>query len=562
MSVSSFTIDLPRHLDALRHANGRELEFGPGVYDFGGADISGGGLSPGGDVGPVNIVGVPGQTVFKNIGTAHYSGQVSFRGVTFKDCAQPVYMTGVVDFVRIFDCNFEDATRSIFHNDTAGTAENVQIIGNTFRNSIAIDDFVGCVLFDRAAGISDMLIAGNRALGIKAHGANHAHCFIAGDADMPAKNFQRIVMERNFLSQCGNFCEDAPTVSSLGCAIVGVDSTQDKNVLRDGGWINAFYMKGHGNQQTSNRAHNPQWSGVTMKTDMDGASRDNFQNGNLVTGCVDAKAAIRMFGRGRSDANQVDIVSTDKASTTEGGFAFRCTPSTTDGPLRIGGTFKAPRGIEVTTAGDVTIDAALASDSDGITVMGGAYGDPGAVRITGSVRCAGRAVYVHSADSALVHDFRFETRNANHPFFLFTKQSNKLSSVSASLSGACPQALTLYGSGSGHVTYAADIDCVAVQPMNQAVRSLGSSLHIDGLSVRADVGSVVRIDSDMSAVVLNAAKVNGAVVRSIQSEKSFEDLVITNGMLPFPDDVAAHTGATVTRSRICNNKTSQGLTQP
>ena len=576
---------------------GLTLAFGSGTFTFGGSNITNNGLlTPGNDIGAVNIEGVEGflfpgstiplgATIFENIGTAHYGDAVRFRGVTFRNCVGPIYMTGNVDSFAVSDCRFLDCRRSMYHNDDSSGvyAKNGRIVNNYFQNTAAISDFSGAIIFHKTRTITDFDVIGNMMVDLTADATttNLVYCIAFGNSNFATDTNKRIRANNNTIIGCGNHVVATPTTSSFGVLTLADDSEQNGNIIRDGGWINALYMKGHQNRQVGNTVHNPEWAGVTMKVTADTSSRENLQANNVVTGVVDREGAFRMFGRAITIGNQAFTTATAELHPTEGGWAYFVTQSSTHGPLYIQGQFNCPRGIKASCAGDVTIDVNLVSAAGGVDIQNQSGQIVGSVDITGKIECQTEVMYVGIARQVHVHDLEFKTNASGaavSAFFANTQDATTFSNVkgivtdTAADSVALGYVVSLFtedGAVSGLTNHVSKIEGFSVsvfRPLLHFSRTL-SDTNLIGKTVVALRGvdvdlqgetctSILRAQTNTLRATLDNVSVIGTPTRTVDgSGITITDLVIQNGLLNYvtTDNLAGHTNVTATRHRIRNN---------
>lgn len=580
------TDDTAAFTAAIVYANlsGVSLYVPPAVYDFGGNNLSGGGLTPGLDIGSVHMWANQDATL-QNIGTAHFSGEIILSGLNFVSCVQPVYMTGDIDKLTVSKCSFTDFTRAIYHNDnTSGVyVKNVLVEDNIFKNTAAVNDFMGCILLHRASTVTDALVQNNtmQDIVVSSAGTSTFGGFLAGNDTYPTTNYKRIRMVGNRITGCGNFHATMPSGASYGSYILAEDSEQSGNAVKGCGWINGLYMKGHGNTQAFNKVDAPQWGGITMKTAQDTTSKNNVQVGNVVTGVCDRKAAMRMFGRGQSVDNQVDITVTGELHPTEGGFGFRATYSSTHGPLKVTGTYICERGIQITGAGDVTIDANITSNGNGIELLN-SVDLFGTVIISGRVECEGQAVYLNAAKRIDLRDFDFSSNlsgASGQAIFAYTTEAAVMSHVNGLITDTASDGLTLgyvvslfSKTGGDLVNRFGGVDGVNIVTERNLTQVFGffadAGVSGTGRLSFSDIDldlqgntctSLLRLLTDPLYVSVDNVKVNGTLSRTIDgSGITVPDMIVSNGLMNYvaTDNLASHTNATVTRSRIVNNKTA------
>jgi len=343
-------------------------------------------------------------------------------------------------------------------------------------------------------------------------------------------------------------------------------------------------MKGHGNTQAGNCVADPEWAGVTMKTDSDTTSRDNFQTGNVVTGVVDREGAYRMFGRGLSINNQCDTTATDQMNGTEGGWAYFQTNSGTQGPLVISGIFKAPRGIKCTAQGDLKIDVHLTSDEAGIDVQHFSSGRMGTVEISGSVTCPGAPIYVGIARRLDLHDFEFRTNLSGageNAVFANTEERTTIRNISGVItdteadSAALGYVFSLFAEDDGalgqtnHMSSLESVNLITFRPLSYFSRSLAATNLIGDTKVslsEIDIDlqgeactAILRVQTNTRYASLRGVRVVGTPTRTVDGGGiTVADLIIEGGLMNYAatDNLAGHTNATATRSRIGDNKTA------
>lgn len=566
---------------------GVPLFFPAGTYEFGGSNLSNGTLVPGNDIGAVNIEGVYKKTIFNALGSMHVSESVRVHNVKFTSTFIPVYTTGDIDYCDVQFCDFINCTRSIFPNDdTPGVYfKNGLVRYCRFENTAEIDNFIGCVILTKPSIIEDVTIEYNRIIDIRALNTsnNLSYAIYVGDDDVPTENNSRIRINHNTITGCGNHRTSEPASPSFGVCSLGDDCEQIGNIVQDSGWINACYMKGDGNTQADNKVRNPEWGGVTMKVSQDTSSKNNVQTGNVVTGVVDREGAFRMFGRGRSEDNIAETTATGLLHPTEGGFAFFGTPSATQGPMKIGGTFNCPRGIMFTGAGDIEIDVNLTSAAKGVELVssGGVFGS---VDVSGVINAAEDVVYVNAARRVNVHDLDCSTSwsgSTLSAFFLYTEESNRIGNVNLVVLDpladgvALGYAASLYAKAGGtggltnHFSGVYGLNVVTFRNLTHATRSFADaglagktriSLSDVGIDLQGKTcGSVHSLSTNALTLALDNVRVIGSPTRTVNgSGITVADLIIQNGLMNYAatDNLAGHTNATATRSRITNNKTA------
>lgn len=576
------TATLFKSMMAVAVAENVDVHFGAGTFDFNGADIHDGSLSVGDDIGSVRCVGMPGATIFEDIGSAHYSGHIKFHGVKFTNCYQPIWLSGAITEFDLQHCDFREFTKAVYSTDVALTLTKAIIQHNHFENTSDLTEWGGCVMFHRSAAILDVTCQHNTAKNITADPTttDFIYGFTFGDDDVATTSHKRIKFNYNRIIGCGNHRTTTNTNSSFGCFVLGEDCEMIGNVVRDGGWLNALYMKGHGNTQAFNKVHDPEWAGITMKTAQDTTSKWNTQIGNVVTGVCDRKAAMRLFGMAINHSNHVDITTTAEVHVTEGGYSYRATASTTHGPLKISGTFLGGKGVYVTGAGDVDFEGTIQSDAKGIELIsfGGEFGT---VRIAGRIDAEDELYYVNAAERVEL-DLDGKTNvsgAAGYAGFSYTEEAltgrcavTVTDSASDGLS--LGQVISAYcktgGSGglTNHLTKL-DLSVVTERDLARVVRHFADAglsgktkvaLHNADIDLQGNsCTSLVRIDEDCLYVGVIAARVNGTMTRTIDgSAETIADLVIEGGLLNYvaTDNAATHFNGTATRSRVGDNKTA------
>ena len=566
-------------------ATARDVSFRNGNYDFNNQDVSNGGLSNGQDVGSVRAIGVRGFTAFSNIGSAHYSGFIKFRDINFTDCVQPIYMSGNIGDMDIAHNTFTGCRRSIYHNDTTAL---VKISGGHIHHNLCTshteDDFVGFVLLQRAPLVDDVLVEHNTIKDIQADssGTNIFSGILIGNDNHPVNSFNRNKANNNTILNCGN-AQFTFANPSFGIVVIGLDSEEDNNIIRDGKWLEPMYMKGNRNSQCGNKLHDNQHSGVTMKIMLDtNASEDNFQNNNVVTGQCDIRPAMRMFGDGQSLNSQVDITTTAQVDS-QGGFAYQCTRSTTiDGLLRVTGQFEAPKGISITTAGDVELDVNLTSDSDGITIIKSTDGDLGDVIVNGKVDCLGQALNVNWCEKFSTNGLDIECdRSTGDIVFVYAQSYGDMDSLRVKATDRLTDGLTLTqpislfakdgGSDTNSSILLSDFKFLTERNITQVIR-----YNADAGLLAPDEGRCTISNGDvdlngntcsflfktltsMKQLKLHGVDVEGTMTRTVDGGgTNIGKLIIDNCVMDYvaTDNLAGHTNTTVTTSRITNNITA------
>ena len=589
MKAGVVDVDLYKALLIESQATAKDIVFSAGNYDFNGQNVMDGGLTNGQDVGSVRAVGVKGLTTFSNTGSAHYSGFVKFRNINFTDCVQPVYMTGNIAYIDIAGCTFTGCRRSVYHNDTTS---GVKISGGWIRHNLFTshteDEFVGCVLLHKAPLVDDVLVEWNTLKDIQADsgGTNVFSGILIGNDNHSASAFNRNKANNNTILNCGNAAATYPA-PSFGIVIIGLDSEQDNNVVRNGKWLEPLYMKGDGNSQCGNKLHDNQHSGVSMKIMLDtNASKDNFQNDNLVTGQCDIRPAMRMFGDGQSLNNQCDTFTTAQVDA-QGGFAYQCTRSTTiDGTLMISGQFKAAKGVSITTAGNVDINIELDSESDGVTILKSTDGELGTVSVAGRIDCIDQSLNVNWCNRFNTSGLEIKCdRSAGDHVFIQASEYSNLDKISLHITDRLSDglslagyAISLYGetSATESITYKVS-DMVFKTDRNISVApfrfvnlsSEDMSIYINDSAINMNGKTtfyVARAFTDLHIVSFDSLSLDLTLANDIASRTleasglTVDKFLVNNGIIDTTynatDVLANHTNATVTASRVSNNKTA------
>lgn len=566
----------------------RDAQYVGGEYDFNNQNIMDGGLLPGQDVGELRVVGIPNKTIFKNIANAHYSGFVRSRYITYKSCEQPIYMTGNMTDMDIQYCEFEDFLRAIIHNDSGvGVSIAKGIIDKNYFHDSTRDDFTGCIILNRTETISDVQANNNLIVNVQADstGSNIFAGILIGDDDWPATNYNRLEANNNTIINCGNAAATFPGgAPSFGIVLIGIDCYQNDNIVQDGKWLEPLYMKGNGNSQINNKMRDNQYSGLSMKVmNTTEDSKENVQDNNIVSGQCDKRAGIRMFGSGRSINSQVDITTTAQVDA-QGGYAYQCTRSTTiDGKLTVTGQFKAPKGMDITTSGDIEIDVLLESEANGIKIIKSSDGNLENVSISGKVVSAGNALEVNWCEELILRDIniRCDRYDGNHIFALVRNSvimDNVFHWVTDVASDGNPLMYPtgIYCQDGGDLTsssvaisnyqFVTDRDLTQVFQFfaasglvspNEGKWSISDSeIDLNGNSCTR----MIRTLTNMKKLSLNNVQVDGSITaRTLEGSGFTVDKLLINECLTdyvATDDVAGHTNATVTASRIGNNKTA------
>ncbi len=581
VNVSTFKAAL-----AFAVSQGKDLYVPAGDYNFNGQDITNGSLVNGGDVGSYRVVGDFRETIFRNIASTNYSGYIKSVGIKYLDCLQPIYMTGNCQDLDIRLNEFEGVRRAIYHNDTtAGVSIKRGEVAWNYFHTHTENDFVGAVLFNRAPAIEDVDIHHNYAEDIQAEstGTNIFAGWMIGNEDGVIDDFQRNKVRHNTIINCGN-ARDEFANPSFGSVIFGLDSIQLDNTLRNGQWLEPLYMRGNGNQQINNKCHANEHSGVSMKL-ISGTreSRLNLQDGNVVTGRCDIRPGIRLFGDGLSINSQIDITASNRV-ISQGGLPFQATPSSTiDGKLKITGQFKGPKGIQITTAGDLELDISLKSDTNGLIITKSTDGNLGKVVVKGDISCTTQALNVNWCE-------RFDGSQLNivsnyiggDQVFIYARDSLVLDGGSLHITDTnndgmvLGTAIALNARDGGDATQNNNIsfsnfnittdrvitniirynaDAGLVTPNKGKLKI--SDIEVD---MRGHTGSnLVRTTSGMKKLSLNGVEVDGTLVSTLSGAgQTVDKLLINENLLDYvtTDNLAGHTNVTATASRIGNNITT------
>lgn len=570
----------------------KDIQFLNKNYDFNNQNVMNGGLEQGQDIGSYRVKGIKGRTNFKNIGTLHCSGFIRSIDINYINCIQPIYMSGNIADIDIYGNLFSGCRRSISHNDSGA---GVKISGGHIRHnectSHTEDNFVGFVLLNKAPFVDDVLVEHNTIKDIQsdAAGTNIFSGILIGSDNHPVSNFNRNKANHNTILNCGQATAVYKN-PSFGITVVGRDSEQIDNTIRDGKWLSPAYMKGNGNKQLDNKCHDNQLGGITMKIMLDtNESKLNVQDGNIVTGLCNVKPAMRMFGSGISINSQVDVYANELAEN-EGGLAFQATRSITiDGQLTIGGNFKATKGIELNTAGDVALDIQLISDGGGVQVIKSIDGSLRQVKMKGSIKCNEQALNVNWCEDFLIDGaLKIKCNSSSDNVFIYTQNRTDLSGLSLhttdklinGLSDGLPvdTPIKLFAKGGGslvnHMTevngfsfvtdrdftqlfqFYADESLVGGSGSNKAKMTIANSeIDLNGKS-----GTYfLLLSKNIKKLSLRGVEVDGTLVQTVKaSEKVIDTLLIRDCLFDNAETatVPAHTDGIVGKSIITDSKPS------
>lgn len=570
--IKAGIVDISKFVNALKAAkyNHSMVRFDGVEYDFNNQTIDDAGSA----IDYYSVVGDT-TTIFSNIHSTNYFDTIKSKGITYKDCLQPLFMSNTVTTLDIVNNTFIGCTRSVYHNNTATSISNVIVRDNIFKDTIE-SDFVGCVLLHQSLTATNVLIENNSFTNIKTDSSGNDTLLLVqvGRDVSTVENYTNITIQNNIIDDCGKeTVAFNPSGLSFGIVTIGEDNIQSNNIITNGKWLEPIYMKGNGNSQIGNKCHNNQHSGVTMKViSTSNISKNNLQDGNTVTGLCGVRAAIRMFGSGISINSQVDI--TYDGTDTQGGYCFQATPSTTiDGVLKVTGNFKGDRGFNITTDGDLYIDCNLKSSEYGINVLDS--GDLNQVTVKGAISSSGNALYVGVPNKINVSDLTVVSDSytgspdniADSVMFLNSVEHTKVENVSIHLTNLS-SADTSLGYAVG--LYAADgtnivenLDIVADRPLTYCFynfSSTGSGLFkYSGLTI-VDNNATISVDrllSDVGTKITQNSYVDGLLGNISASGRTVQDVIIDNNMMNFiaTDNLAGHFNGTAVRSRVQNNKT-------
>ncbi len=567
------------------------IQYRSGTYNFNNQDITDGGLVRGQDIGHKNdIGGFGGTTIFANIGSAHYSNVIFSRDIHYQDCVQPVYFTGAISKVDIDFCDFSGCLRSIYHNDSAAGAsyDNVSINDNIFRDSL-FDDFTGCILFHRAPTGKNVSVRRNKFINIQTDpiGTNIVLlCQFGVDTATAVDDYLNNRFIDNYITGCGNPAATYPGSPSFSCVIIGQDNWQDDNEVIDNFWLEGMYTKGNGNSQDGNKIRNSQFNGISQKVvAITNASKNNTQTNTIVEGQCDIRAAVRLFGSGRSTGSQVNITTTSQVDN-QGGLAFQTTRSTSIGEMYVSGNFVAPKGIQLNTAGDVTLDVRLVSESNGVEVIKSTDGNLGVVSMSGTINCVGAAVNVNWCEDFIIDgslDVKCNRSDGNS-VFLYTQNKTDISGLSLHVTDVSNNNLPITtpvglfardgGPLNSHTTIADNFNFVTDRNFTEVIRYNADpilSSNMQGKVIFSDLSvdmnshtgsNFIRTTSNLKKLIMNNVNVDGSL-NSIQGTVNgngltIGKLIINNCLLDYitTDTALGHTNATVISSRVVNNKTS------
>jgi uncharacterized membrane protein len=569
-------------------STGVEVFIPAGTYNFNGNSIDNGGLLPTQDIGAMRLRGVKGASIFKNGGWIHLSSFVSCVGVTFEDFIQPIYMTGSMSDIQISECTFIGCTRAIIHNDTTvGVSISRGLITNNVFKDVLKDEVVSGVYLRVAPTVNNVYVTYNTFTNIKAVSTGTAYviCCYLGDASAgTVDKYTNNHFDFNTVINCGNSSSTFAAVS-YGAIVAGLNNTENNNVLTDNYWLDPLYAKGNGNSQNFNKCHDNQFSGISMKVyDTTIASKENLQVGNVISGQCDKRAGVRMFGSGISIDSQVDITTTAQVDT-QGGFGFQATRSTSiAGRLQVGGNFVSPKGIQINTAGDVSVDVRLISGAEGIAISESTDGLLGNVVVRGKIKCeVGEALRVDEAMEIDIQNLQvISNSSAGYAIFLLGNNQINLSNVSlrmtdsASSGTAVSSIVGIFTGANSTLSYCLidilNFNFYTERNFTQLIMfndgtapAVGSSIakmQINGSSIEMNgkTGSyLLRSLTNFKNISLASVEVLGSLTRTLDGGgKTFDELIINNCLTNYvsADNVAGHTNATVTASRIVNNLTA------
>jgi hypothetical protein len=578
---------------------GWDVQFSAGTYDFNGQNVYDGGLVRGQDAGSMRFIGGVGSTtIFESIGSAHFSDVILSRGIHYKDCVQPIYMSGVVNELDIQGCEFSGNRRSIYHNDSAAGAEmkSALIKGNYFHDHQE-DEFIGCILLHRAPISRNVTVEQNtfERITIPNGGAGTVLLCQAGvDTSTALDTYSNFKFNGNRITDCGrvatDFTEGADAVH-FGCVFIGLDCEQHNNVIYDNHWFEPLYTKGNGNSQVSNRLRNNQFSGLSMKVvaTPSNVSKECIQALNVITGECNIRAAVRMFGAGESIDNIIDI--TTRFSTTagdadyksQGALAFQTTRSATVGKLKVTGDFKAPKGVQMNTAGDLELDFTLDSETNGLLITKSPDGNLNTVAVRGKISCKEQAFNVNWAKvidtSGLEVICNYSLGNS---MFYYSQVKTILDNMSLHVTDVDGDGLAIATpiglfakdgqptNQSSHLTSIDNLTFTTDRNFTQVTLFNADAgwLSPDGCKVKISDSaidmngktgnSLMRSNSNMKIFSAQGVEVDGTLARTLNGGGvTVGKVLINQNLMDYvaTDNLAGHTNATATTSRVGNNKT-------
>lgn len=369
---------------------------------------------------------------------------------------------------------------------------------------------------------------------------------------------------------------------SRAFVIFGFESEINNNIVRDNFWMQPVYAKGQGNTQNHNVCKNNQHSGVTMKSTNDGGldiSKENIQDGNIVTGQCDRRAAVRMFGSGRSINSIVKTTITAQADFF-GGLAFQTTASDSeDGVLTVTGDFNCPKGINITTGGDIDIDVNLISQEAGVRLFEGGveYGD---VRITGKIESIEQALSVKTCETLDLSSLTIICDTSSEaPILVDVRGSMNTTGLNLTLTDKLSDGnpvsnpIQLFGKEGGDYSPVFNLDGITFRTDRNISRvfAFNADAGVDGL-VKVSVSDaeidlngktctdLSRTFNNLKQVVYNNVRVDGTVSgRTINAGGlTIGKVLINQNLMDYiaTDDLATHVSGTVTTSRVGDNKTA------
>ena len=613
-------INLFLAIQAESNSSGRDVDYGVVDLDFNGQDLSNGGLSPGQDVGSMRRLGVFGRTIFRNMGTSHHTGVLKSRYITYIDCAQPTYCTGIITDVDIAWNEYDGVKRAIYHNDSSVNArlDRALIEKNLFHNHQE-DDFLGCILFHRAPETRNVTIQHNEFKGIKTDplGSNIVLvCQVGVDTSTAITDYSNNKFNHNHVHDCGNPATTYPGSPSFSCVIIGKVNEQNNNLVENNFWMEGPYTKGNENSQDNNVLDENQFCGLSQKVvAVTNESDNNTQNFNIVKGRCEKRAGLRPFGSCRSEGNQVNIYSTHPdqggQEDSQGGFSLQITRSTTtEGEAYISGNLKARKGIRINTAGKVTIDKInLTSEVGGIEITESIDGPLTSVTMSGEVKCIGRAFPItptpeiptpEATEPAInvnwCQEFNIDgsldvksNRQDGQSVSLYTQKKTKLNGLSLHLTDLQSDGLTVSSpiglsvkdgqpvsqlhhlTSIDNLTFITDRNFTNLATynvdagwLNPAIANDGGKLKISDsdIDMNGKTGTnLVKTNNNMKKFAIQDVDIDGTLVRVLDAGgKNIAKVLANQNDLTLSggdaDTVGGITNGTVTTSRTVNNKTS------